>query len=125
MRNLIASLLSLIPLLGCAVPRTVKGEASYYAEEYNGRAMANGQPFDASKMTLATYEFPLGTRVKITYISKLGRERFAYATVTDRGPAAWVREQYPTRKFDLSRALFKRLEAPHVGRIQVIVEAIK
>jgi len=64
-----------------------KGLASYYSR--NGcigcsedRTMANGDPLDDSKLTLAFMREPLGTMVKITNV-KTGKS--VIAEVTDKG----------------------------------------
>ena len=111
--------LSALFIASAAPAKTVEGIASWYGRDYDGKRMANGQRFDHRKPTLASYEFPLGTRVRITYTSDRGQVRTAEATVTDRGP------HITGRSFDLSWALFKRLESPKKGLINVTVEAIK
>lgn len=125
MKRLISILMSLIPLGARSTPAPVSGEASFYADHYEGRKMANGQPFSNSAKTVATYKFPLGTKVRITYVTHRGVARVAHAVVTDRGPAEWVRARYPQRHFDFSRALFKQLENPRAGIIPVTVEAVE
>lgn len=117
MKKLLLALLALFPA-GLAVGGEVTGKASWYGHDYDGKIMANGQPFDATKLTLATYEFPLGSVVEIEYVSKSGQRRKAHGTVTDRGP------HVRGRKFDLSRALFKKLESVHAGVIEVTVRRI-
>ena len=126
MKKLLSLVMAILPFSGSrgnAAP--VSGEATYYADLYEGRTMANGKPFSQMAKTVATYAFPLGTKVRITYTTRRGVARVAYATVTDRGPAQWVRDMYPERLFDFSRSLFKQLENPRVGVIPVTVEAIK
>ena len=115
-RKILALLALFIPHFASA--KSVTGYASYYGESYDGRLMANGKKFDHRKMTLATHKFPLGTRVKITYLSSQGQKRIAYGIVTDRGPSAG------TRLFDLSYGLFKFLESPKKGVIKVTVEEV-
>ena len=115
--SLHALLLALVPA-GLAA-KEVTGVASWYGAEYDGRRMANGQRFNHRRKTIATYEFPLGTPVEITYVSAKGQVRKAVAYVTDRGP------HVPGRLFDLSWALFKELETPHKGLINVTVRRAK
>jgi rare lipoprotein A len=62
-------------------PRQV-GKAMFYADAFQGRTMANGQPFDMHAMTAASRTLPLGTRVRVT---NLKTHRSATVTITDRG----------------------------------------
>lgn len=124
MKNFLVSFLALLPF-GRACGAPVEGEASYYSDHYEGRTMANGEPYRHMGRTIATWEFPLGTKVRITYRSRSGKERVAYATVTDRGPARWVQREKPHRKFDFSISVFKRLESLHAGVIWVKVEEVR
>ncbi len=121
--KLFASLLALLSPRA-ETPRVVEGLASFYHESYEGSKMANGLPFSQSKPIIACWEWPLGTRVRVHYTSERGQHRWVDAVVCDRGPAQWVRERDPRRKFDLSRSLFKRLETPHRGVIAVRVEKL-
>lgn len=60
----------------------IVGLAHWYHPKYTGRTMANGQPLDQDKHTIATWlPIPLGSRVKI--VSEYGE---VLATVTDRMP---------------------------------------
>ena len=61
------------------------GSASWYGPGFHGRKMANGRIFNMHDYTVAHRELPLGTRVCITN-PKNGK--WAFATVTDRGPYA-------------------------------------
>ncbi|MFZ1453648.1 MAG: septal ring lytic transglycosylase RlpA family protein, partial [Ferruginibacter sp.] len=46
--------------------RVFYGQASFYANKFNGRRTASGEIFDQKKMTCACNVLPLGTWVKIT-----------------------------------------------------------
>jgi rare lipoprotein A len=100
------------------VGKKVAGAASWYGESYRGRTMANGRPFDPDKLTAASYEYAIGTKVRVTHD---GAE--VVVTITDRGPSAKYRAQ--GRVIDLSRAAFGRLANPDVGLIFVTVEELQ
>lgn len=46
--------------------RILYGQASYYANKFEGRKTANGEIFRHSKLTAACNSLPLGTWIKIT-----------------------------------------------------------
>ena len=89
---------------------TQQGNASYYADSFHGRKMANGQLYHRDSMTCAHLRYPLGTKLLVRNLAN-GRE--VVVTVTDRGPY--------TRKFviDLSRAAARQLDIIHHGFQQV------
>ena len=89
---------------------TQQGNASYYADSFHGRKMANGQLYHRDSMTCAHLRYPLGTKLLVRNLVN-GRE--VVVTVTDRGPY--------TRKFviDLSRAAARQLDIIHHGFQQV------
>ena len=60
----------------------VHGHASWYGKECAGRKMANGKPFNPQAYTAASYDYPLGTRLDVSYGS-----RHVQVVITDRGPA--------------------------------------
>lgn len=122
MTTMLALLAFLFPHLAAAKTQTLVGDASFYADYYVGRPMANGQPYNPHAFTLACNDLPLGTTVYITYTDRRGNKRNAHATVTDRGPAEYLREK--GRIFDLSKALFQHLERPGVGVIKIRVQAL-
>jgi rare lipoprotein A len=69
----------------CADTRAVyqRGIASWYGENFHGRTMANGKPYDMHGYTVAHRTLRLGTTLCIT---NPANGRSVRATVTDRGP---------------------------------------
>ncbi len=59
------------------------GIASYYHRMFNGRKMADGQPFDPDGVNAASKTLPLGTVVRVT---NLENQRSAVVRIQDRGP---------------------------------------
>lgn len=93
------------------------GTASYYGKGYwQGRKMANGQPFDYRKITVALWYLPLGTQVRIT---NLENGKSVVATVTDRGPAHALH-----RIADLSQAAAEALDYTQKGLTKVLVQTV-
>jgi rare lipoprotein A len=58
------------------------GKASWYGQECADKLMANGKPFNPRAYTAASYDYPLGTRLDVSYGHK-----HVQVVVTDRGPA--------------------------------------
>jgi rare lipoprotein A len=93
-----------------------EGRASYYANSYQGRKMANGQPYRKGKLTAAHKEMPFGTKVKVT---NLQNGRSVKVVITDRGP--FVRG----RVIDLSRKAARRVGMIDAGVVQVKLKVVK
>ncbi len=104
-----------IPAFASAPSTT--GLASWYGESHRGKVMANGQRFDPSKMTAASWSYPLGTRVRV---SLKDSARSVVVTITDRGPARSLVGE--GRIIDLAQAAFEQLARPSIGLVAVEVE---
>ncbi|TFZ05967.1 septal ring lytic transglycosylase RlpA family protein [Ramlibacter henchirensis] len=59
------------------------GKASFYANRFAGRKMADGTPMDPKDDNAASKTLPLGTKAKVT---NLETGRSAVVTIQDRGP---------------------------------------
>lgn len=105
------------------VPRELVGDASYYARHYIGRKMANGRPYNPADFTMASWDYPLGTLVQLTYVSSGGQKRSVVVEVTDRGPAKDLVAK--GRIFDLSWTAFRQLENPKKGVIRVTAKIVE
>lgn len=75
--------------------------------------MANGQRFDRTKLTAASWDFPLGAVVRVVNV-KNGDS--VVVTITDRGP-----KQALHRIIDLSEAAANRLDYLDQGITQVLL----
>ncbi len=113
----------LVPcLLGCARHATSwkgyteQGNASYYADKFQGKKMANGQPYRRGKLTAAHKKIPLGTRVRVTNPQN---HRSVKVRITDRGPHT------RGRILDLSRAAAGRLGIIQAGVAPVKIKVLK
>jgi len=97
-------------------PRPI-GKASYYGKGYwQGRKMANGQPFDYSKLTMACWWLPLGTQARVT---NLENGQSVVVEVTDRGPAHVLH-----RVADLSQAAAEALGYTAKGLATVLITPV-
>jgi len=76
--------------------------------------MANGQPFDPDKLTAASWDYDLGTKVVVTR-----GDRSVVVEITDRGPARRLFRE--GRKIDLSEAAFAKLADTDEGLIEVTI----
>ena len=80
--------------------------ASWYGEDYHGRAMANGDIYDMYANTIAHKDLPLGTKVELKN-PRTGQT--AQAVITDRGP------YIEGRDIDLSYGLASQLSLVENG----------
>lgn len=60
-----------------------QGIASYYADRFQGRRTASGQPFDQQQLTAAHRYLPFGTKVLVT---RADTGQSVEVTINDRGP---------------------------------------
>jgi rare lipoprotein A len=59
------------------------GEASFYADRFSGRKMANGKPMKPKGNNAASKTLPLGTKAKVT---NLETGKSTVVSIEDRGP---------------------------------------
>ncbi len=91
---------------------------SVYADRYEGRTMANGRPYRAGALTVASNEWPLGTELEIA----LG-DRSRRVLVTDRMCRTLISPSRGARsRVDASHRLWSELTAnapPGLRRVTV------
>lgn len=118
---MIKNLLTSVVLTGCAVTTTVGSahaanlgcsQASYYGvgDGYHGQRTANGEVFDAYKLTAAHRSLPFGTKLKV---SDQETGKSVIVRINDRGPFI------DGRNLDLSYAAFAAINSPSRGVIKV------
>lgn len=61
----------------------LSGDASYYADRFNGRKTASGEPYDSQKFTAAHRTLPFGTIVRVV---DPATNRSVEVRINDRGP---------------------------------------
>ena len=96
----------------------VLGVASWYSEVDPGvpAYTASGRRFDSSQLWAASWDYPLGTRLRVT---RPRTARSVEVVVMDRGPA-----EHLNRTLDLTKAAFSRIAHPGEGIINVEITQI-
>jgi rare lipoprotein A len=95
--------------------RVFYGQASFYANKFNGRKTASGEIFDQKKLTCACNVLPLGTWIKVT---NLKNGRSVIVKINDR-----IHPKM-NRIVDLSRSAAEKLGYISKGLTRVKVEII-
>ena len=93
-----------------------EGRASFYANRFQGRPTASGEPYDSASLTAAHRSLPFGTKVKVT---NLRNNKSVTVTINDRGP------HHPNRIIDLSKAAARKLGFIDRGVTRVRIEEAK
>jgi rare lipoprotein A len=95
--------------------RVFYGQASFYANKFQGRRTASGEAFDQKKLTCACNVLPLGTWIKVT---NLRNGRSVIVKINDR--------IHPKMKriVDLSKTAANKLGYVSIGLTRVKVELI-
>jgi rare lipoprotein A len=100
---------------------TAHGEATYYANKFDGRLTASGIRFRNSELFAAHREYPFGTIVRIT---NLKNSRSVVVRVVDRGPNGTAENKRRTI-IDVSQRAAQALDFLRDGRIRVRVEVLE
>lgn len=113
-----------LPAVGVVTPVNARavlaGEATYYADKFEGRRTASGVPFRQAEMYAAHRTLPFGTVVRVTN-ERNGRS--VVVRVVDRGPWGSAAKRRNTI-IDLSRTAAERLDYIRAGRAPVRVEVL-
>ena len=94
-----------------------EGVASFYADSFVGRKMANGHAYNPEELTCAHPTAPLGSIMKVARIDDPNQS--VIVRVVDRGP--YVKG----RIIDLSLRAARELGILHVGIAEVVVGLVK
>ena len=107
-----------IPRTSRTLPNVIYGIASWYSESDPNinKHTANGEIFDDSKLTCASWDFSFGTKLKII---NLDNGKSVVCRVNDRGPSKRLQ-----RLVDLSQASFKKISNLKLGLINVSVTPV-
>ena len=94
------------------------GTASWYSETDPGinRHTANGEVFDDSQLTCASWEYPFNTKLEVT---NLKNGKSVVCRVNDRGPHKRL-----NRIIDLTQAAFHEIAPLEKGLLKVSVKRI-
>lgn len=107
-------LLAVIVIAGftaCSRKIVETGNASYYADKFNGRPTASGEIFRQRKMTAASKTIPFGTKVRVTNLSN---QKTVKVRINDRGPFV------KGRMIDLSKKAARK-----IGMIDAGVQRVR
>lgn len=96
---------------------TFEGRASYYADRFEGRSTASGEPYRASERTAASRDLAFGTILRVT---RADTGESVIVRVNDRGPFG-----DRSRVLDLSRSAAEALDMIRRGVIDVRVEILE
>ena len=91
------------------------GNASFYADKFEGRNTASGDKFHHANFTCAHRTLPFGTMLRVTNPSN---QKSVVVRVNDRGPYA------AGRIIDLTKAAAKQLEMIKAGEARVEIEIV-
>ncbi|MCA1732100.1 MAG: septal ring lytic transglycosylase RlpA family protein, partial [Acidobacteria bacterium] len=103
------------------VLESVTGDASFYADKFEGRRTASGIPFRQNQMVAAHRAYPFGTILRVT---NLDNERSVNVRVVDRGPFG-TSAKAKRRIIDLSRRAAGELGFVNAGHARVRVEVLQ
>ena len=95
--------------------RRQQGAVTYYAKKFDGRTMANGEPFKIDSNFAASKSLPLGTVARVTNIRN---GRSAVVEIQDRGPYRHG------AVLDVTPRVAAQLGLHHAGKGQVIISPI-
>ena len=116
-KTYIFTFIVLLSLTG-SVPVENIGIASWYGgSERLNRYTANGEIFDPDGFTCASWDYPLGTKLRVTNVVN---NKNVIVRVNDRGP-----NKRFGRAIDLTKNAFKNIECPKKGLVMVKIEKIK
>jgi rare lipoprotein A len=105
--------------LPAPVLEQVTGEATFYADYFEGRRTASGIPFRQNQMVAAHRAYPFGTLLRVTNLSN---NRSVNVKVVDRGPFGAAARR-PV--IDLSRRAAQQLGFITAGRTQVQIDVLE
>ncbi len=103
------------------VLESVSGEATFYADKFEGRRTASGIPFRQNQMVAAHSSYPFGTVLRVTN-ERNGKT--VNVRVVDRGPFGATAKKRGTI-IDLSRRAAEQLNFIQSGRARVKVEVLE
>ncbi|WP_400192571.1 septal ring lytic transglycosylase RlpA family protein [Hymenobacter sp. B81] len=104
-----------VPVATASKSSTLRGRASWYGREHQGRRTSSGERFDRHKYTCAHKTLPFGTKLRVTN-TRTGKA--VVVRVSDRGP---FRHQ---RILDLSEVAARPLDIVRLGAVNVVAEVM-
>jgi rare lipoprotein A len=95
---------------------TESGQASFYADKFQNRKTASGEPYRHNLETAAHKKMPFGSIVKVT---NKNNGRSVIVRINDRGPFV------KGRVIDLSKSAFSRIGSLSSGLVNVKINVIR
>lgn len=105
--------------LSDVVLERVTGDATFYADYFEGRRTASGIPFRQNQMVAAHRAYPFGTLLRVT---NLANNKSVNVKVVDRGPFGAAARR-PV--LDVSRRAAQQLGFITAGRTQVRIDVLE
>ncbi|MEX2582404.1 MAG: septal ring lytic transglycosylase RlpA family protein [Gemmatimonadota bacterium] len=99
----------------------VTGQATFYADYFEGRRTASGIPFRQNQLVAAHRAYPFGTVLRVT---NTRNSRSVNVRVVDRGPFGSAAAAQNTI-LDLSRRAAEELDYVNAGRTPVRIEVLE
>jgi rare lipoprotein A len=103
------------PSASTSKSKVMRGRASWYGREHQGKRTSSGTRFDRNKYTCAHKTLPFGTKLRVT---NPDNGKAVVVEVTDRGP---YRHQ---RILDLSEVAARPLDIVRHGSLGVVAEVV-
>jgi rare lipoprotein A (peptidoglycan hydrolase) len=104
------------PATAAAENMTEEGDASYYADDFNGHKTASGETYDMNALTAAHRTLPFNSMVKVT---NLENGKSVTVRINDRGPFK------DDRLIDLSLGAAKQIGMIANGTAKVHLEVLE
>ncbi len=121
MKKFILVLMMSAMVIGCSSTKTKKsnyesGRATRYESKYEGKATANGDIYNPSKMSCATKDIEFGKKIRVENISN---GKSVYVVVNDRGPKqdGWL--------VTLSEAAYRKIADDGEKYVEVEIEVVE
>jgi rare lipoprotein A len=109
-----AVMLAMLFMCGLALAQSAEeGLANFYSDKFQGKKMANGEPYDKNKLTASHKKHPFGTKLKVT---NMENSKTVVVTVTDR-----MTQKNPA-VIDVTRRAAEELGFVKAGKARVKVE---
>lgn len=123
MKKIIYIMITFLLIISCSNVSTksgtsktpYSGKASWYGNEYNGKATASGEIFSEKKLTAAHPTLPFGSTVEVTNTENNKKVK---VKINDRGPFT------KGRIIDLSKESFSRIADINKGIIDVQIRVL-
>lgn len=105
-----------VDTISIGIDSLIKGKASFYGSEFNGRKTANGEIYDETALTAAHRTLPFGTVLRVT---NLQNGLSVIVRVNDRGPF------HPNRVIDLSKNAAEEIDLIQYGVTDIEAEILE